>query len=51
MKKDSSSKKIGTVFSFVSALIVAILFWLVVKYVDGSSLTANVCSGVWGGIL
>ena len=51
MKKDTSNKKSGTFFSFVAALIVAVLFWLVVKYVDANPLTASVFTGVVGGIL
>ena len=37
MKNKFSNKKIGTAFSIIAALIVAVLFWLIVKYIDSGA--------------
>ena len=37
MKNKSSGKKIGTIISVIAALAVAIVFWLVVKYIDSGA--------------
>ena len=51
MKKESSGKKAGNFFSFVAAVIVAVLFWLVVKYIDANSLSAFSPSDLFGGVI
>ena len=51
MKNKSSTKKISTFFSVVAAIAVAVLFWLVVKYIDANSLTAYLSSGEYGGVI
>lgn len=51
MKNKSSHKKFSTVVSIVAALAVAVLFWLVVKYIDSNSLTALYNSDIVGGIV
>ena len=37
MKNKLTDKKIGTLISVIAALAVAILFWLVVKYIDATT--------------
>lgn len=37
MKNKFSNKKIGTAFSIIAALVVAVLFWLIVKYIDSGA--------------
>lgn len=51
MKNKSSGKKLSTVLSVVAAIAVAVLFWLVVKYIDANSLTAHWSSSMFGGVI
>lgn len=37
MKNRSSGKKIGSILSVIAALAVAIIFWLVVNYIDSGA--------------
>ncbi len=41
MKNKLTGKKIGTVISIFAALAVAILFWLIVKYIDSGALVGD----------
>ena len=51
MKNKSSTKKISAIFSVIAAIAVAVLFWLVVKYIDANSLTAYIPSATYGGVI
>ena len=51
MKNKSVGKKIGTFISIVAALVVAVIFWLVVKYMDSGVMEAVVSFGSFGGVL
>lgn len=51
MKNKSSGKKISTFLSVVAAIAVAVLFWLVVKYIDANSLTAYLNTDMLGGVI
>lgn len=41
MKNILSGKKIGTFVSILAALAVAVLFWLIVKYIDATTPLAD----------
>jgi high-affinity Fe2+/Pb2+ permease len=49
MKNKSSGKKFSTFLSIIAAIAVAVLFWLVVKYIDANSLTAVLPPDMYGG--
>ena len=51
MKKESTGKKASNFLSVAAAVIVAVLFWLVVQYIDAGSLTADLYPDIFGGIL
>ncbi len=38
--KNNVGKKLGTVTSILAAFIVAVIFWLIVKYIDSGALSA-----------
>ncbi len=47
MKNKEVGKKFGTIFSIIAALVVAVVFWLFVEYIDRNTTeapdTAYVC--------
>ena len=51
MKNKFSGKKFSTFLSIIAAIAVAVLFWLVVKYIDANSLTAFFSSDMLGGVV
>ncbi len=41
MKNKEVGKKFGTIFSIIAALVVAVIFWLFVEYVDSENYSGN----------